>query len=560
VTVNLQAAVLKADLAGLADKAATGQVLIVHSPEDVLAAEEQGAVGWLWPDHLYDVEQLREFRGRTVELWSPKLKKDTVRLAVRQLDLLTQAGARVHPIDGRGAFETLAESYRDKHGLADAVPISPDDLRKRAGLDALPTAPHRTNGNGKVHDVSRPYSAVTSRKGADHSERTDSSEGDEGHRRISLTPASAIGVRPVRWLWADRIALGTLALLAGREGIGKSTVSYQLAADLTRGRLSGSYFGQPKAVIVAATEDSWEHTIVPRLMAADANLDLVFRVDVTTSVGFTGTLNLPSDLGALRKCIETVGAALVLLDPLISRLDAKLDTHKDADVRQALEPLVALADRCDIALVGLIHLNKSDSSDPLTMLMGSRAFAAVARAVLFVTVDPEDENTRILGQPKNNLGRTDLPSLTFTIHGSKVADTDEGPVCTGRLQWEGQTDRSIADVLRSANESTEARTATQEAVEWLTDYLELHKVASSQTIKMDGKQAGHSADALKRARRKIGAGSISHGYPRRTYWSAPGLTPDQVERLLDQNAKSEQNNQSSHGESAPTALTAPTGE
>ena len=43
---------------------------------------------------------------------------------------------------------------------------------------------------------------------------------------------------------------------------------------MTRGTLQGACQGNPRAVIVAATEDSWEHTIVPRLMAAGADLNL----------------------------------------------------------------------------------------------------------------------------------------------------------------------------------------------------------------------------------------------------------------------------------------------
>jgi hypothetical protein len=387
--------------------------------------------------------------------------------------------------------------------------------------------------------------------------RPDDESRDYGHRRIALTPASAIQIRPVRWLWHERIALGTLALLGGREGVGKSSAAYQLSADISRGALPGCYRGEPRSVIVAATEDSWEYTIVPRLMAAGADLSRIYRLDVTTTAGFRGCLNLPSDLGGLEERIADVDAAMVLLDPLISRLDSKLDSHKDQEVRQALEPLVALADRSDVALLGLIHLNKGSSTDPLTMLMASRAFAAVARAVLFVTVDPENETVRILGQPKNNLGRVDLPSLTFTIQSAHVADTDEGPVYTGRLVWLGETERSIAEVLRSADESNDARTATQEAAAWLDDYLALHQVASSQRVKKDGKSDGHGVDALKRARQKIGAGSTSAGFPRRTYWSAPGLTPHEVDELI---ARSEQHSGSSPGESVYTALTALTGE
>jgi hypothetical protein len=66
-------------------------------------------------------------------------------------------------------------------------------------------------------------------------------QNEPGHRLVKLTKASSITVRPVKWLWDKRVALGTLALLAGREGIGKSTLAYTLAAQITRGELPGSY-------------------------------------------------------------------------------------------------------------------------------------------------------------------------------------------------------------------------------------------------------------------------------------------------------------------------------
>ncbi|MDB5243889.1 MAG: hypothetical protein JWP57_4515, partial [Spirosoma sp.] len=73
-------------------------------------------------------------------------------------------------------------------------------------------------------------------------------------RTLQLTPASAIRPRPVVWLWDGRLALGTLSLLAGREGIGKSTVAYWIAARITRGDLDGLAHGTPRSVLVAATE------------------------------------------------------------------------------------------------------------------------------------------------------------------------------------------------------------------------------------------------------------------------------------------------------------------
>ena len=139
------------------------------------------------------------------------------------------------------------------------------------------------------------------------------------------------------------MALGTLSLLAGREGLGKSSLVAWLIAQMTRGTLPGDLYGRPRAVIIAATEDSWEHTLVPRLMAAGADLHMVLRVDVMTSKGFTVDVSLPEDIPAVKQLAQQANVALMVLDPIMSRLH-NLDTHKDAEVRIALEPLVRMAD------------------------------------------------------------------------------------------------------------------------------------------------------------------------------------------------------------------------
>lgn len=340
------------------------------------------------------------------------------------------------------------------------------------------------------------------------------------HRTLSFTRASEITPKPVHWIWQDRIAQGTLALLAGREGIGKSTIAYDLAASLTRGELPGVYRDQPKAVAVAATEDSWSHTIVPRLMAAKADLNRVLRVDVTTAEGVSTGLSLPRDLDALERLVRQEHCGLILLDPLISRLSDRLDTHKDADVRQALEPLTALADRTRVALLGLIHVSKGSGTDPLTAIMGSRAFAAVARSVLFAMKDPDNETNRFLGFPKNNLGRSDLPSVAYSIQSTVVLETNEGPIITGRVLWGSETSQSITDLLQAGEEASGARSAAAEAAEWLREYLtSVGGKSAKAKIHEEGKRAGHSESALRRARERLKLPTESAGYPRTTFWS-----------------------------------------
>jgi hypothetical protein len=349
-------------------------------------------------------------------------------------------------------------------------------------------------------------------------------------RTLRLTPASQITVRPVRWCWENRVARGTLALLGGREGIGKSLVAYTLLADVTRGALEGIYYGTPRAVIVAATEDAWEFTIVPRLMAAGANLDLVYRVDVVTSEGSESAVTLPKDLAELERVTRESGAVLTLLDPLLSRLDASLDTHKDAEVRLALEPLVAYAAATDSTVLGLIHVNKSVSTDLLTTLMASRAFAAVARSVLIVMRDPENDTTRLLGQAKNNLGREDLPTLMFTIDSYLAATTDEGEVWTARLQWTGESDRSIQAAAETAAASTGDRSANAEAKDWLSDYLTSQGgSANSVTVKAEAQKAGHRSWPIRRARESLRVVCDPRNFPRETWWTLPASRASHVQ-------------------------------
>ena len=87
-------------------------------------------------------------------------------------------------------------------------------------------------------------------------------------------------------------------------------------------------------------------------MAAGADLSRVFRADIIDADGFDLPLSLPKDTAALAQAITDVDAAIVIFDPLLSRLDSRLDSHKDADMRRALEPLSAMADTAKVTVSG----------------------------------------------------------------------------------------------------------------------------------------------------------------------------------------------------------------
>jgi hypothetical protein len=357
-----------------------------------------------------------------------------------------------------------------------------------------------------------------------------------GHRQkdgpsLVLTPADEIEIRPAKWLWKDRLPVGELSLLAGRESVGKSTLDCWFSARVSTGTLPGESHGTPRNVLVAATEDNWKTTIGPRLMAAGADRSRVYRVNVEMQgTGRTAQLNLPENFGAFEEALRRLKPALVIFSPLMSRLSGKLDTHKDQEVRRALEPLVELAERYETCILGLIHLNKGGGSDPLRAVMASTAFVAISRAVLFVHRDPDSPETRLLGQPKNNLGKSDweLGLLTYRIEEVTVGPSPDGePVTATRVVWGEAREGSIEQVLADSNAAPETRTATGEAAAWLTAYLtDEGGHAPREQVVAAASGEGHGLSALNRARVKAGViPQRTSTVPSTTEWVLPSAMP-----------------------------------
>ena len=354
----------------------------------------------------------------------------------------------------------------------------------------------------------------------------------KGDRKVVFTPADKIEMMVTEWLWNKRIPLGELSLLAGREGIGKSTLAYLLAAWVTTGTMRGSYIGKPRSVVIVATEDSWQRTIVPRLVGAGADLSRIFRCEVIIKGDVHGTLELPDDIRALEQQVKDNDVALILLDPLMSRLSSNLDSHKDGEVRQALEPLTEFAMRLNVAILGLIHVNKGSSADSLNLIMGSRAFPAVSRAVLFAMKDPEQEGKCLLGLEKSNLGpMRGVDTYAYEIVEKTVSESDTGVITTGVVNWLGDSPKSISEALELGAGGSEATSATREAADFIEDFL-LSKGGSapSAEVKKACLRAGISEGAINRGRKAAKIEMKSEGFPRTTTWLLPeakrvGMTP-----------------------------------
>lgn len=358
----------------------------------------------------------------------------------------------------------------------------------------------------------------------------------ERTRRIVLTPASAIRIRPVRWLWDTtpdgqeptshgRIPLYSLCIAAGGPGLGKSQFAVWMTARITTGTLPGELYGRPRTVLYAATEDSWEYTIAPRLIAAGADLDMVLRIHIQDDEHPHASLTLPSDISLMAQAAEEYSVVLVVADPLLSLIDKSINDYRAAEVRQALEPLAAAADRARFTVLGLAHFTKSGGSDPLNRISGSGAFGQLVRSSLVFAredpTEPDGDSRFVMSLAKNNLGRLDLPSFDYRIVGATV-ETEEGPSRVSRFVLGEQSDTSVREVLRAETMPGENGGALSDAVSWLEGFLadkggsaaraDIHKAARSQAF---------SAGTLERARTKLGLKARRSGLPATAHWFLP---------------------------------------
>jgi hypothetical protein len=134
----------------------------------------------------------------------------------------------------------------------------------------------------------------------------------------------------------------------------------------------------------------------------------------------------------------------VIFDPLLSVLSPMLNTHRAGDVRMAIEPLADIAHRTGHSMIGLAHFAKMEGRDAASLISGSHAFKDVARAVIVFARDGED--TGVLSQPKNNLGRLPRLSLEYRVEPFELAVND-GTAWVSRFVMGQPTLRNVEDLL-----------------------------------------------------------------------------------------------------------------
>lgn len=332
--------------------------------------------------------------------------------------------------------------------------------------------------------------------------------------RVLLDRASEVPPQPINWLWDGHVAISKLNLLGGSPGTGKSGIVINMAAAVSRGSgecpLPDGTIAPQGHVVILASEDGVEDTIVPRLMAAGANMDFVHIVRGTVVYGRARPFST-EDCDKLGAELDRLsGVRLVIIDPITQVV--RKNGNSNTEVRKALEPLIELAEKHGFAILGVAHLAKgSQKRSPLERVAGSLAFGALSRIVLLtVRGEPEEDDAAGGATPapcalvriKSNIG-PDGGGFSYSV---RPALFNYGPqqFRSSVICWEGRLTGSAKSILEGVEGSSGSggSGALAKAKAFLVERLQRGPQPAT-LIKEKAGSAKISAATLRRAREDL---------------------------------------------------------
>lgn len=172
--------------------------------------------------------------------------------------------------------------------------------------------------------------------------------------------ASTIRPRAVSWLLDPYIARETLHCVAGEPDSGKSCFGAWLVAQAAR------------PCILPGREESVELRLLPRLIAAGADLDRVTILDDRDYM-------VPDHTQSLIDALRLLNSDLLWIDPIDTYINEDIRAGGE-DVRTALESLAKVATATGAAVVYVRHPGKQ----PGNWCPGVRHWRAVPRVILLL--------------------------------------------------------------------------------------------------------------------------------------------------------------------------------
>jgi DNA polymerase I-like protein with 3'-5' exonuclease and polymerase domains len=310
------------------------------------------------------------------------------------------------------------------------------------------------------------------------------------------------------WVWPGRFALKKIGLITGLPDEGKGVL---LSDIIARGTCGGAWpCGEGMApignAILLTAEDDINDTVIPRLMAAGADLKRVHIIKMAHEAGKERMFSLVTDLPVLRQKAIAIGdVKMIIVDPLAAYLGiGKVDSFRATDVRAMIGPLKEFAEELRLFVLGVMHFNKKmDVTNLLLRVSDSLAYTAAARHVYGI-VNDEDNERKLFVKGKNNLAPREQKTLAFGFSVREVG-TDKrtgSPIRAPHIVWHTEPVDITATEALQALVGSKSPSARDNAKNFIEALLESGPVGAKD-VQEAAKENGISQRTLRRAAEEL---------------------------------------------------------
>lgn len=306
---------------------------------------------------------------------------------------------------------------------------------------------------------------------------------------VKLVSIDQVEEKEPEWLITDYMPKGQITVLAGDGGAGKTTIWCAIAAAVSSGSQCFLNHDNPFAekcepgkVLFFSSEDSAEYTLKGRLRRAGAMLGNVFYLDLADDHFPEIKFNAP----VLEEYIKEYRPKLVVFDPLQSFIPPDVQMGQRNAMRACLTPLTGLGEKYGTTFLIIVHTNKQVGLWGRKRIADSADIWDIARSVLIA--GEAGDGVRYISQEKSNNG--------------PLAQTVLFRLDTGKVDFEGYSDKKDKDFVTTAQAATYQAPARADAKEFILDYL---KDGEKETADLDGmmKAQGISGRTLERAKAEL---------------------------------------------------------
>jgi len=300
---------------------------------------------------------------------------------------------------------------------------------------------------------------------------------------VDTTPASDIQTQPIVWLYESYIPIGTVTLLFGEGGEGKSFYALALAAAISNGLpLPGMDTPFPASdVIISNAENPWPTVLKPRLEMLGANCERIHRIN-------DGGKRLTMTDERIEAAIRKHSVKLTIIDPIQCHLPSFMSMGRVESMRPILTHLENVAERTQSAILLIGHVNKGRGKAQHRGLGSVDIINSVPSVMYLGRAEGLDRDVRAVAHGKSNFAEL-APTQTFRLN------KKDG------FQWLGENeDITPDDILNyNAKKEREDKSKLDEAADFLLDLLSEGDIPAIEAIEL-ADEAGISKRTLERAR------------------------------------------------------------